>query len=653
MSDSGNFLFGDGNSNRNRQVAQPKRDAQGNPLEGEPIQKYGESQEDYLKRRMAWYDGGPGDIQVETDPYKAWQDPQAEKNRADLAAQRDKYEGRVAPRMNAEQTNLSNLERVQGQQGSLERGYYEQLAPAERVGNINIGNANTAQGAIIDPAAQARAAQLGRQDAEFRSAQTNLMGQLQDQAAGRGPSLAASQYQEAADRNIASQVGAASAMGGRNAGLAQRQLATNAAAQGQQTARDVSNIRMQEQMQARQQLGGLSQVGREQDINVANAQAQLQQQAALSNQAALNSRAAQQAQLGQQSGQFNASMLNDRQLQQAQLNAQLALSNQNAGNQFALQQGQMGQQMNLANMQAANQMSQFNAQQRQQSNLANQQYYNQGMFSNTENRQQQNMSNLQAQLQNQQMNDQMARYYSEAGLGNDARQQQAMMAYQALQTQKDLGFSALEQKASESSRTPWGSILGAAGSLITLSDEDVKNSVTRGDSNIKGFLDQYMNAISSQNSQMMGGGSGSSDDLGAGISGLVKGVGTAIKNSNTPAPSGDIIREDPYTTKSDENAKTDIKGDLDDQLSQFLNNIQAHEYKYKDEYKNSPGGGEGKFVSPMAQELQKTDLGKSAVKPDADGTLSVDYGKLGGVMLASQAYLNQRLNELEGKKGKK
>jgi hypothetical protein len=85
-----------------------------------------------------------------------------------------------------------------------------------------------------------------------------------------------------------------------------------------------------------------------------------------------------------------------------------------------------------------------------------------------------------------------------------------------------------------------------------------------------------------------------------------------------------------------------------------LDKTHAYSYEYKPEYKDKPGAGEGRYVSPMAQDLEKSELGKSAVKTGPDGIKVVDYGKLGGTMVASLAYLNDRLNEIEGKKsGKK
>ena len=840
------------------QLGQPKRNPDGSLVYDMPKDS---------KRAEAYLNGtDPGDVVYEEDPYKAWQDPQAEARRAELNAQLGKYEGRQAPTIDRGEierfggVGLAPAKTYEGAQvGQFERGQAAQLSPAERieaerVGGINIGQAQGFGGAQIDPAAQARAAQLGRQDQQFRAGQTGLMSQLQDQAAGRGPSLAGGQLQEASERTLAQQAGAAAAGGGSSA-LARRQLASNAAQQNQQTARDVAQVRLQEQLSARQQLAGVTQTGREQDINVANAQAQLQQQTSLANQAALNQRAGQQAGLNQQAGIFSAEQMNQRQYQQAQLNAQLGLANQQAGmqalmanqqygNQFALQQGQFGQQMNLANMQAYNERQALQSQLQQQAGLANQQYSNQfalqqgawaqqAGLANQQYSNQALFANQQASLQQQQLNDAMARYFTEAGLGLDARQQQAMMAYQALQSQQALGYAGLEQKAYEGAREGIGGMmsgLGGAIGMLAASDEEVKSSVTRGDDRIGAFLDQMMERHSStvddaltpartkKSEGLFGGMSsagvtsamsamsdekaknlqaendkmkaimvgqamssrGSGGSTGKGLfGGLASGMAAGGQadmardkaaaanapkkadpsstmtpvmnnpNANIAVPSGpsgaammapsygglqpspfpqpamaqppaapmvppgsipsnmtnaanpydipqtwsdkDMKSYSPAGMKtnigsgdmriqnflntfnnagsgpssgpsnpmnygqgmsmSDKTTKNKIDEVVTDKIRNFLNNQHAYEYEYKDEYKNLPGAGQGRFVSTMAQNLQKSDLGKQAVQPGPNGKLMVDYGKLMGTMLASEAYLNERLNKLE--KGKK
>lgn len=100
----------------------------------------------------------------------------------------------------------------------------------------------------------------------------------------------------------------------------------------------------------------------------------------------------------------------------------------------------------------------------------------------------------------------------------------------------------------------------------------------------------------------------------------------------------------PAAAASDVAVKEDIQ-DGDSKIRVFLDNLGTHDYRYTD-----PKYGEGRFVSPMAQELLKTDVGKSMVFEDDDGVLNVDYGRGFGALLAAQASLNKRLAKLEQRK---
>jgi len=59
-----------------------------------------------------------------------------------------------------------------------------------------------------------------------------------------------------------------------------------------------------------------------------------------------------------------------------------------------------------------------------------------------------------------------------------------------------------------------------------------------------------------------------------------------------------------------------------------------------------PGAGEGKFISPMAQDMEKSELGKGMVMDTPEGKM-VDYGKAGGLMLGVASMLNERMDDLE------
>ena len=92
--------------------------------------------------------------------------------------------------------------------------------------------------------------------------------------------------------------------------------------------------------------------------------------------------------------------------------------------------------------------------------------------------------------------------------------------------------------------------------------------------------------------------------------------------------------------KSDINSKTNIENFSSDE---FLDKLKPYKYDYKDE-KN----GKGKQAGVMAQDLEKTEVGKQAVIDTPEGKM-VDYNKLGPTMLSSLVELNERLKKIEGK----
>ena len=141
-----------------------------------------------------------------------------------------------------------------------------------------------------------------KKQSQFRTRQMSLADALQEQAAGRGPSLAESQLQRATDANIAQSMALAASQRGQTAGQGLRQIAQQSQAYQQQAARDAADMRIQEQLAARGQLGSVLQSGRGQDINLASSQAQLDQARRLANQNA----ALQQTALNDQQSRFYA-----------------------------------------------------------------------------------------------------------------------------------------------------------------------------------------------------------------------------------------------------------------------------------------------------------------------------------------------------------
>lgn len=99
---------------------------------------------------------------------------------------------------------------------------------------------------------------------------------------------------------------------------------------------------------------------------------------------------------------------------------------------------------------------------------------------------------------------------------------------------------------------------------------------------------------------------------------------------------------------SDEDLKEDIDYNPED-VQKFMDRIKPAAYNYKDEVKDDPRASKNRELGVMAQDLEKSKLGKEAVHDTPKGKI-VDYDNLEPKMLASLASLNERLKRIEGKK---
>lgn len=97
---------------------------------------------------------------------------------------------------------------------------------------------------------------------------------------------------------------------------------------------------------------------------------------------------------------------------------------------------------------------------------------------------------------------------------------------------------------------------------------------------------------------------------------------------------------------SDENVKKDIKP-AGGKIKEFLDNAGAHEYSYDSSVQGKPGAAPGRHIGPMAQELEKSELGQQMVTNTPQGKM-VDFQHSMGTMVASLSELNKRLEALEG-----
>lgn len=102
---------------------------------------------------------------------------------------------------------------------------------------------------------------------------------------------------------------------------------------------------------------------------------------------------------------------------------------------------------------------------------------------------------------------------------------------------------------------------------------------------------------------------------------------------------------------SDEDLKTDIDYDPK-HIDDFLAKLKPATYNYKKEVQDSPFASKDKQLGVMAQDLEKSELGKESVI-DTDAGKMVDYEDLQPKMLAALAALNQKIEGLEKDKKKK
>jgi len=203
------------------------------------------------------------------------------------------------------------------------------------------------------------------------------------------------------------------------------------------------------------------------------------------------------------------------------------------------------------------------------------------------------------------------------------------------------------------STSSWMS-MGGSGAM-GMSDEDNKTGIKGGSGRVREFLDQAGGSGASGGFQPSAGApsgrnqgamedSGGGEKKGGGPMDMLGGLMGGGFSGGGGCGGGMGVMMSMF---SDENCKTDVQNG-DQEIRGFLDSVEPHSYEYKDEYKNGLGGP-GEYVSPMAQELEQTDLGADMVQDTPDGKI-VDYGKGFGTLLAGMADVNKRLSAIEGRK---
>lgn len=306
-----------------------------------------------------------------------------------------------------------------------------------------MGYSNDANNVSVGPTSTAAGPNVAQTGAH---AQSTLMGQLQNEANGNGPSVADMQTKQAIAQGTAAQMGIAATQGGRNPAMANRQASVNAANIAQGAAGQAAQTKVQEQLAAQGQLGQVAGTVQGQNLG--------------------------EATLGANVNEFNAGQANNSTLTAAQIAQQTALANQKAQNDAATQTTANLQQTNLANQ-----------------NVKGQYGLQQGQFDQAT-----ALANLQAQQQQRQAND----TYSQNMLGLGANiSQQAEGNLAAEQTQRSNNYNTVTginagiavNQQTDAANTLNGLIgMGSGLAGAAASDEDLKHDVKGAGSEVEDFL---------------------------------------------------------------------------------------------------------------------------------------------------------------------
>jgi hypothetical protein len=96
---------------------------------------------------------------------------------------------------------------------------------------------------------------------------------------------------------------------------------------------------------------------------------------------------------------------------------------------------------------------------------------------------------------------------------------------------------------------------------------------------------------------------------------------------------------------SDKDIKKDIKPPTEDDIDDFLEAVKPMLFKYK-RADGAKGKTPGEHLGVIAQELEKTNVGKSLVVDTPEGK-AIDLPSTMGTLLAASARMHDRITELE------
>ena len=529
---------------------------------------------------------------------------------AAIQASQDARSKQATPQMKATNIDRSKIQNVQGQNVGPGQAVMMDTSGVQRVA---AGTATPAQQILMDQAKQN----------QMREQQMSMGEYLAAQAKGTAPSVAALQAQRQGERALAAQLAMSA---GQTGALASRSAAFNQASIGADIANQSAIARLQEQQDAQKNFADFATGVRGQDITVASTQAGLDRDVSLANL------------------QANVADM-DRQLR-------ADLANQGVDLDKAKADAAAGNQMALANLQVATQ----NADRQLKAAMANQGVDLDVLKANAAAGNAAAMANLQAELTKMGLDDAMTRAYLQNQLDLNAQQTNTLLQQASILSQEAMANAANQTNVNVSNATGvntartadanrrseiLGGLVGAGGTAgaaaIAASDEKLKKNINKDDDEKK-KRQAFADAVKSAGESIAAGFSSKKSDSKptSGMSDGISKIGDALA-----AKYGKKKEDDEDTMDaSDENNKKNKSKDSG-RLGEFLNNLDVYSYDYKDEK-----FGKGRQTSIMAQDLEKSEIGKKAVIDTPEGKM-VDYSKLFPAMLAANVDANKRIMTLE------
>lgn len=123
---------------------------------------------------------------------------------------------------------------------------------------------------------------------------------------------------------------------------------------------------------------------------------------------------------------------------------------------------------------------------------------------------------------------------------------------------------------------------------------------------------------------------------------MVSSLGGAMVAASAGKPPPD--QKAPAQSPSDRDVKENIKPlkNASGEIGKFLSTLKPSQYNYKDSF-----NGTGEKVGVMAQDLEKSKVGRTLVDQAPDGTKMVDTNKAIGALLAGMADLNKKVEKMK------